>query len=102
MGSTVVINNNSTVTNDTNTKERPQQRQQRDRDRDARMAEALWTVLEHNFGIAVEDVVATQTFLRQHRTQIAYENSLGQCSKGHSCKASAKEELNRIVHSNNY
>ena len=53
----------------------------------------LWQLLRERFAIRIPKVVETQTFLKQHQRQIAYENLLGQCTTGHSCKEAAKQEL---------
>jgi len=62
-----------------------------------RMETLLWKVLENNFAIDASNVKRTQRFLKEHRLQIALENSLGQCSTGHSCKDKARERLQKIL-----
>jgi hypothetical protein len=61
----------------------------------------LWQLLKERFNISQRRVQQTQEFLIQHRKAIAYENILGQCTKGHSCKDQAKVELQRIVDEEN-
>jgi hypothetical protein len=68
-------------------------------DKVEKMEVVLWRVLTQNFGIDPEQVEQTQKFMNDHRLQIAVENSLGQCSTGHSCKDKARERLQRIVDS---
>jgi hypothetical protein len=57
----------------------------------------LWLVLTTNFAIDPSEVEAAQQFLSEHRLEIALENSLGQCSTGHSCKDKARERLQKII-----
>ena len=57
----------------------------------------LWELLEERFAIDRTRALVTQSFLVDHRKQIAYENLLGQCTSGHSCKEEAKNELRRIA-----
>jgi hypothetical protein len=57
----------------------------------------LWELLHLKFGVNKEKVKKTQDFLFGHRKDIAYENILGQCTTGHSCKEQAKIELQRII-----
>lgn len=64
---------------------------------DEQMDFLLWRMLEHNFGTDVRKLRETQLFLKTNRINIAYENSLGQCTQGHSCKKKAKEELERVI-----
>ena len=54
-----------------------------------KMEVALWRVLTQNFAINLEEVERTQKFLNDNCLKIAVENSLGQCSTGHSCKDKA-------------
>jgi len=61
-----------------------------------RMETLLWKVLQSNFGINPSQVKQTQQFFMNNRIQIALENSLGQCSTGHSCKDKARERLQKI------
>jgi hypothetical protein len=64
-----------------------------------RMEVVLWKVLKEKFEIDLEEVKRTQKFLNDNRLEIAVENSLGQCSTGHSCKDKARERLEKIVES---
>ncbi|KAG7354319.1 putative rhamnosyl transferase [Nitzschia inconspicua] len=57
----------------------------------------LWQLLDERFSITKAKVQRTQEFLIGHRKEIAYENVLGQCTTGHSCKDQAKAELQRII-----
>jgi hypothetical protein len=57
------------------------------------MATMLWELLEERFAINTTMVSETQDYLTRHQTQIAYENLLGQCTTGHSCKSQAKNRL---------
>jgi len=57
----------------------------------------LWTLSKDKFGVNKTKVIETQNFLIKKKKMIAYENLLGQCTSGHSCKDRAKEELKRIV-----
>lgn len=63
----------------------------------SRMEILLWKVLESNFGIDPSQVKQMQQFFMMNRLQIALENSLGQCSMGHSCKDKARERLKNIL-----
>jgi len=68
-----------------------------DGDGQKQLAETLRKFSEERFGVTPERVRETQGFLNQHKKRIANENLLGQCSPGHSCKDTAKEELLRIM-----
>jgi hypothetical protein len=57
----------------------------------------MWHLLHEKFGVDRDRVKKTQDFLLGHRKDIAYENILGQCTTGHSCKGQAKAELQRII-----
>eukprot|EP00536_Pseudo-nitzschia_multiseries_P002629 jgi/Psemu1/235905/estExt_Genewise1.C_350083 len=57
----------------------------------------LWELSETKFGVTHETVKDTQSFLHHNKKRIAHENLLGQCSLGHSCKDTAKEELRQII-----
>ena len=61
------------------------------------LMEKLWELMEERFEISRTVVEGTQEFLIEHQRQIAYENLLGQCTKGHSCKPQAKEELLKFI-----
>jgi hypothetical protein len=55
--------------------------------------EKLWTLLEDRFALNETMARQTQDYLTRHQTQIAYENLLGQCTRGHSCKLQAQNHL---------
>ena len=59
--------------------------------------ELLWKVLRSDFGIDPAVVRKAQDFLVRNRKEIAHENSLGQCTSGHSCKDKARQRLERVV-----
>jgi hypothetical protein len=61
----------------------------------------LWQLLDERFSIKKTRVQRTQEFLMRHQKEIAYENILGQCTTGHSCKDQAKAELQRIIDEEN-
>ena len=61
------------------------------------LTKKLWTLSKNNFGIDKTKVKETQNYLIKNKKMIAYENLLGQCTNGHSCKDKAKEELNSII-----
>jgi len=63
----------------------------------ARMEALLWKILRLDFGIDRQRVQRAQTYMVENRREIAYQNSLGQCTTGHSCKDEAKEQLIRVV-----
>eukprot|EP00536_Pseudo-nitzschia_multiseries_P011421 jgi/Psemu1/308176/fgenesh1_kg.386_\ len=65
-----------------------------------RMQELLWTILVVDFGLDPDVVRRTQSYLLTHRREIAYQNSLGQCTSGHSCKVEARELLNEVLRQN--
>ena len=59
--------------------------------------EKLWMLSKDRFGVNITKVMETQNFLIQEKKMIAYENLLGQCTSGHSCKDTAKAELKRLA-----
>ena len=61
------------------------------------MEELLWELLTEHFAIDAQAVQRTQNYFLENRMMIALENSLGQCSMGHSCKGKARERLEKIV-----
>ena len=61
------------------------------------LTKKLWALSKSNFGIDKTKVKETQNYLIKNKKMIAYENLLGQCTNGHSCKDKAKEELNSII-----
>jgi hypothetical protein len=60
----------------------------------------LWKLMRGRFFVNLQNVQETQDYLLQHQAQIAYENLLGQCTEGHSCKQQAKDELMNILSKN--
>lgn len=61
------------------------------------LTDKLWMLLEGRFNIDKTKVTETLQYFTDHRREIAYENMLGQCTQGHSCKEKAKEELKGIM-----
>jgi hypothetical protein len=61
------------------------------------MVGKLWQLLEERFSINRTMAEETQAYLIQHERQIAYENLLGQCTTGHSCKDQAKQDLQQYI-----
>ena len=57
----------------------------------------LWRLLIERFNMNQTKVTSTQEYLIRNRKLIAHENILGQCTTGHSCKATAKSELRKYV-----
>ena len=72
-----------------------QQQQTQEQKQQQRMEDLLWKLLYYDYGIEFNRIIDTQHFLQQNSRQIAYENWLGQCSNGHSCKLKAKNDLYR-------
>lgn len=68
---------------------------------DPKINSGLWQLLDERFNVSKSKVTRTQDFLQRHRKEIAYENILGQCTTGHSCKDQAKAELQRIIDDEN-
>jgi len=65
--------------------------------RDPLVRKSMWHVLTHYF--AVDEAVATEVnqYLASHFVDIVEDNLRGQCTRGHSCKMSTKEELQRLL-----
>ena len=61
------------------------------------VTQKLWALAGKSFGVTKSEVKKMQQFLIQNKKRIAQENLIGQCSSGHSCKDSAKEELRKII-----
>jgi hypothetical protein len=57
----------------------------------------LWQLLEERFNMNQTRVRLTQDYLIHNRKLIAQENILGQCTSGHSCKTTAKNELRQYI-----
>jgi len=66
----------------------------------ALMQELLWKILLVEFGLDPPTVRDAQAYLLENRREIAYQNSLGQCTAGHSCKNQAKARLNEVLRQN--
>jgi len=66
-------------------------------DKDKRLL--LWKLLqsEKYFGIDADDVRTANRFIHQNIVDIARDNLKGQCTPGHSCKQSSKEQLQRLT-----
>ena len=62
-----------------------------------KMEGLLWRIMTDHFAIDPQAVRRTQDYFSENRMMIALENSLGQCSMGHSCKGKARERLQKIV-----
>jgi hypothetical protein len=61
------------------------------------LIQKLWKLLEERFSLNQTRVRESLQYFSDHRREIAYENILGQCTSGHSCKEKAKEELKAIM-----
>lgn len=61
----------------------------------------FWNMLEESFGIRREELQWMQRYLTEHLIEIASDNLLGQCTTGHSCKESAKQELEQLIAARN-
>jgi hypothetical protein len=57
----------------------------------------FWNMLEESFGIRRQELQWMQSYLTEHLIEIASDNLLGQCTTGHSCKESAKQELEQLI-----
>ena len=59
----------------------------------------LWKLLQSpkHFHIDAEDVRIANRFIHQNIVEIAKDNLKGQCTPGHSCKLSSKEQLQRLT-----
>lgn len=58
---------------------------------------AYWDLLCKSFEIQRMQVRWMNEYLTSHIIDIARDNLLGQCTLGHSCKDSAKEELAKVI-----
>lgn len=58
---------------------------------------AFWNMLHESFGLHRESLRWMSAYLTDHLIDIARDNLLGQCTTGHSCKESAKTDLERLV-----
>lgn len=61
------------------------------------LTDKLWLFLKERFNMNQTRVRVTQDFLIRNQKEIAYENLLGQCTTGHSCKQQAKKELTTYI-----
>eukprot|EP00977_Amphora_coffeiformis_P014479 scaffold4060_cov190-Amphora_coffeaeformis.AAC.13 len=66
-------------------------------DHSAWLEYAFWDVLWDDFGLSRAQLVWMQSYLTHHLRQIGQDNLQGQCTTGHSCKLSAKRDLERLV-----
>ena len=68
-----------------------------ERAKDPKIRASMWKVMGHYF--AVTEAMATEVnmYVRDHFVDIVGDNLRGQCTKGHSCKISSKEELQRLL-----
>mmetsp|Transcript_40668 Transcript_40668/g.98252 ORF Transcript_40668/g.98252 Transcript_40668/m.98252 type:complete len:504 (-) Transcript_40668:417-1928(-) len=57
----------------------------------------LWLLLYKRFAVQPERIKELMVYFEANRKEIARENLLGQCTTGHSCKDSAKEELQKYM-----
>lgn len=59
----------------------------------------LWKLLQSpkHFHIDADDVRVANRFIHQNIVEIAKDNLKGQCTPGHSCKLSSKEQLQRLT-----
>lgn len=59
----------------------------------------LWKLLQSpkHFHIDANDVRVANRFIHQNIVEIAKDNLKGQCTPGHSCKMSSKEQLQRLT-----
>jgi Putative rhamnosyl transferase len=58
---------------------------------------AFWNMLHESFGISRPEVGYMNQYLTDHLVEIARDNILGQCTTGHSCKESAKADLEQLI-----
>mmetsp|Transcript_57549 Transcript_57549/g.171619 ORF Transcript_57549/g.171619 Transcript_57549/m.171619 type:complete len:504 (-) Transcript_57549:431-1942(-) len=65
--------------------------------RDPKMQKSMWAVLRRYFGITRELAKEANDYVKEHLVEIARDNLRGQCTRGHSCKLIAREELARMI-----
>ena len=65
--------------------------------KDPKIRTKMWKVLGHYFAVTEEMATDANTYVREHFVAIVGDNLRGQCTKGHSCKISSKEELQRLL-----
>lgn len=61
------------------------------------IVQKLWKLLRNRFAVEPDRVQELMKYFEEHRQEIARENLLGQCTTGHSCKKSAKQELQKYM-----
>ena len=59
--------------------------------------EVLWDGIEEFMHITRNDSEKTKVYLEQNLAEIASDNLRGQCTRGHSCKESTRELLEKIA-----
>jgi hypothetical protein len=60
---------------------------------------AFWNMIHQSFRISRPTLKWIHQYLSDHLIAIAHDNLIGQCTTGHSCKESAKQELERLIQS---
>jgi cytoskeletal protein RodZ len=59
----------------------------------------FWNMLYQSFTISRQHIRYIQEYITEHLIPIANDNLVGQCTTGHSCKESAKHELQLLIQS---
>ena len=59
--------------------------------------DVLWSGIEEYMHITKRDSARTKSYIMSHQAAIAADNLKGQCTKGHSCKNSTQEVLQKIA-----
>eukprot|EP00562_Extubocellulus_spinifer_P021471 CAMPEP_0178621498 /NCGR_PEP_ID=MMETSP0698-20121128/5844_1 /TAXON_ID=265572 /ORGANISM="Extubocellulus spinifer, Strain CCMP396" /LENGTH=611 /DNA_ID=CAMNT_0020260533 /DNA_START=239 /DNA_END=2071 /DNA_ORIENTATION=+ len=67
------------------------------RAKDPKTRASMWKVLSHYFAITEDVATEMNNYVQQHFVDIVGDNLRGQCTRGHSCKISSKEELQRLL-----
>jgi hypothetical protein len=62
-----------------------------------KLEKQLWVLLKERFAFNETMARQMQDYLTRHQTQIAYENLVGQCTRGHSCKRQAQKNLEGYI-----
>jgi hypothetical protein len=57
----------------------------------------FWNMLHSSFGIVRSHLRYVQQYISDNLIPISQDNFLGQCTTGHSCKESAKKELQQLI-----
>lgn len=60
------------------------------------MQDKIWAGVHKVFTVESDAAIKTKEYLTQHLQLIAADNLVGQCTKGHSCKNSAKDLLKKL------